>query len=149
MKAYGGNGGEWSASCPCHFTPQGWSPKYPLVRHDGPQSQSGRCGEQKNIMVPLGSNPTPPTRSLVAIPVLFWGRKCSKHCVQSVYLLQLSENTCNQNAGTSKEIAAVVIDLLRSKLLDHFIASWNPFVLSDIFRKPSADPHFSSSTHEG
>jgi hypothetical protein len=42
----------------------------------------------------------------------------------------------------------VRIDLLRNKLLDRFIASWNTFVLSDIFRKPSTDLHF-SATLEG
>jgi hypothetical protein len=41
-----------------------------------------------------------------------------------------------------KETAAVIIDFLRNKLLDRFIASWNPVILSDIFGKASADLRF-------
>jgi hypothetical protein len=40
------DGGEWSATCPCCFTPGG-SPQYPLDRRlSGPQNQSGHCGEE-------------------------------------------------------------------------------------------------------
>jgi len=43
-------------SCPSHFTPQGKIPHYPLDRMmSGPQSQSGRGGEEKNFQP---SNPT-------------------------------------------------------------------------------------------
>jgi hypothetical protein len=43
------DGGEWSASHPGRFIPQGKSPLYSLDRRlDGPQSQSGRGSEDKN-----------------------------------------------------------------------------------------------------
>jgi hypothetical protein len=59
MEAYGGvhvvihifltsalDGGEWSASLPGRFTP-GKEPRYPLDRRlGGPQSRSGRRGEE-------------------------------------------------------------------------------------------------------
>jgi hypothetical protein len=49
------NGGEWSASRPGHFTPQGKSPWYPLARRlGGPQSHSGCYGEGKNSQPLLG-----------------------------------------------------------------------------------------------
>jgi hypothetical protein len=42
--------GEWSASRPGRFTP-GEEPQYPLDRRlGGPQSRSGRCGEEKNLL---------------------------------------------------------------------------------------------------
>jgi len=42
------DGGEWSASHPGHFTPQGKSPWYPLDgKLGGPQSRSGHGGEEK------------------------------------------------------------------------------------------------------
>jgi hypothetical protein len=61
MKAYGGVdvqihifltsaliGGKWSASRIGRFTPRGNSPRYPLDRRlGGPQSRSGRRGEEK------------------------------------------------------------------------------------------------------
>jgi hypothetical protein len=41
------DGGEWSASLPGRFTPQGKSLCYPLDRRLGvPQSRSGRHGEE-------------------------------------------------------------------------------------------------------
>jgi hypothetical protein len=48
------DGGEWSASCLCRFTPPppggGESPRYPFYRRlGGPQRRSGRCGEEKNL----------------------------------------------------------------------------------------------------
>jgi hypothetical protein len=66
MKTYGGSGGiappcltsvldggEWSASRLCRFTPGGKSPRYPLyMRLGGPQSRSGLCGEDTNVSVP-------------------------------------------------------------------------------------------------
>jgi len=43
------DGGEWSASRPSGFTPQGSSPCYPVDRRlGGLQSQSGRGDEEKN-----------------------------------------------------------------------------------------------------
>jgi hypothetical protein len=43
------DGGEWSASCPCHFTPGGKSPWNLLDRRlGGPQSWFGRGGAEKN-----------------------------------------------------------------------------------------------------
>jgi hypothetical protein len=43
------DGGEWSASRPGRFISQGKSPWYPLDRMvGGPQSRSGRGGEEKN-----------------------------------------------------------------------------------------------------
>jgi hypothetical protein len=47
------DGSEWSASCPGRFTP--W---YPLDRRlSGPQSRSGRRGEEKNSQPPPGIKP--------------------------------------------------------------------------------------------
>jgi hypothetical protein len=44
------DGGEWSASRPCRFTPGERAPWYPLDRRlVGPQSCSGRCGEKTNL----------------------------------------------------------------------------------------------------
>jgi hypothetical protein len=52
------DGGEWSASRTGRFTPQGKSPWYPLDRSlGGPQSRSGRGGEQKNSQLPPGIEP--------------------------------------------------------------------------------------------
>jgi hypothetical protein len=46
------DGGEWSASG------QGKSPWYPLdMRLGGPQSRSGRSGEEKNSQLPPGIKP--------------------------------------------------------------------------------------------
>jgi hypothetical protein len=44
------DGGEWSASLPCCFTPQGKSPRYPLDRSlGGAHSWSGCFGVEKNL----------------------------------------------------------------------------------------------------
>jgi hypothetical protein len=52
------DGGEWSVSRPCRFTPRETGPRYPLDRkQDGPQSRSGRSGACK-ILAPAG-NRTP------------------------------------------------------------------------------------------
>jgi len=52
------DGGEWSASLPSRFYPQGKSPWYPLDRRlGGLQSRSGRCSEQKTIQVLPGLEP--------------------------------------------------------------------------------------------
>jgi hypothetical protein len=73
MKAYGGVdvqihifltaalvGGEWSASCPSHFTPRGKSPLYPLDRRfGGPKSQSGQHGEEKILDPTVTRTPIP------------------------------------------------------------------------------------------
>jgi hypothetical protein len=49
------DGGEWSASCPGRFT---LIPRYPLDRRlGGPQSCSGRGGEEKNSQPPPGIEP--------------------------------------------------------------------------------------------
>jgi hypothetical protein len=49
------DGGEWSASRPGRFTPRGKSPWYPLDRRlGGPQTRSGRSGEEKNSQTPPG-----------------------------------------------------------------------------------------------
>jgi hypothetical protein len=60
-----------SASHPGRITPQGKSSRYPLDRRlGGPQSRSGRGGEEKNSQPPLGiehQNPHRPDRSLAAI----------------------------------------------------------------------------------
>jgi hypothetical protein len=70
MKAIGGGGiapllttaldrGEWSASLQRLLYPQGKSARYPLdKRLSGPQSRSGHCGEEKNLLPPPG-NRTP------------------------------------------------------------------------------------------
>jgi hypothetical protein len=48
------DGIEWSASCPCRFTPQGKSPWYPLDRRlGGPQSPSGRGGDDYKLQFKL------------------------------------------------------------------------------------------------
>jgi hypothetical protein len=58
------DGGEWSASRPGRFIARGRSPRYPLDRRlGGPQGQSGRCGEEKNLAVP-GIEPGPSSPSL-------------------------------------------------------------------------------------
>jgi hypothetical protein len=49
------DGGEWSASCPCRFTSEKW---YPLDRRlGGPQSRSGRYGEEENPLHLSGIEP--------------------------------------------------------------------------------------------
>jgi hypothetical protein len=78
MKIYGGMkvqiyiflnsalvGSEWSASRPCRFIP-GESPRYPLDRRlSGPQSRSGRRGEEK-ILDPTGTR-TPTRQNQIQI----------------------------------------------------------------------------------
>jgi hypothetical protein len=50
------DGGEWSASRPCRFTPGRNSTRYPLVmRLGGPQGRSGSCGEEKNLALPASA----------------------------------------------------------------------------------------------
>jgi hypothetical protein len=53
-------GGQWSASRPGRFTRGGKRPRYPLDRRlGGPQSRSGRFGEE-NILDTIGTRtPTP------------------------------------------------------------------------------------------
>jgi hypothetical protein len=52
------DGGEWSASRPGRFTPQGKITSYPLDRRvGGPQSRSGRGGKEKNFQHPPGIEP--------------------------------------------------------------------------------------------
>jgi hypothetical protein len=54
----GARWGEWSASRPGHFTPKERAPQYPLYRKlGGPQSRSGRGGEEKNSQPPLEIEP--------------------------------------------------------------------------------------------
>jgi hypothetical protein len=62
------DGGEWSASCPGRLHLQGKSPWYPLDRgFGGPQSRSGRGGEEKNSQPPRReSNPRTPIVQPVA-----------------------------------------------------------------------------------
>jgi hypothetical protein len=51
-------GGEWSASRPGRYTPQGKGPWYPLDRKlGGLQSRSERGGEEKNSQPPPGIEP--------------------------------------------------------------------------------------------
>jgi hypothetical protein len=58
------DGGDWSASRPRRFSPQEKSPRLPLDRLlCGPQSQSGRCGEDKNLLHGWESNTGRPARS--------------------------------------------------------------------------------------
>jgi hypothetical protein len=59
-------GGEWSASHPGRFTPRERA-RYPLDRIvDGPQSRSGRGGEEKNSQPRQESKPRTPTLQPVA-----------------------------------------------------------------------------------
>jgi hypothetical protein len=46
------DGGEWSASCPSCFTPGGKKPSTQWIWRGlvGPQSQSGCCAEEKNLL---------------------------------------------------------------------------------------------------
>jgi hypothetical protein len=66
------DGGEWSASRPYRFTPFETAPQYPLYRRlFGPQSRSGRYGEDKNLSSLPGLEPRLlglPACSLFAIP---------------------------------------------------------------------------------
>jgi hypothetical protein len=55
--------GEWSASRPGRFTPRGKSARYPLDSMlGGPQSRSGRFGEEK-ILEPTGTRTPNPQSS--------------------------------------------------------------------------------------
>jgi hypothetical protein len=49
--------GEWSASRPGHFTPRERAPVPIGERLGGPQSRSGRGGEEKNSQPPSGIEP--------------------------------------------------------------------------------------------
>jgi hypothetical protein len=68
------DGGEWSASRPGCFTPKEIALRYLLYRRlGGPQSRSGRYGEDKNI-VPIGNRTRPvkpdrgvPTSTLIPL----------------------------------------------------------------------------------
>jgi hypothetical protein len=61
------DGGEWSPLHPGRFTPQGKSPWYPLDRRlGGPQSRSGRRGEEKIPSPRRESNPMTPIFQPVA-----------------------------------------------------------------------------------
>jgi hypothetical protein len=52
------DGGEWSDSRPDRFTPQAKSPWCPFDRRlGGPQSRSGRRGEEKKSQPPPGIEP--------------------------------------------------------------------------------------------
>jgi hypothetical protein len=52
------DGSEWLTSRPGRFIPHGKSPWYPLDRRlAGPQSRSGRDGEEKNSQPPPGIEP--------------------------------------------------------------------------------------------
>jgi hypothetical protein len=55
------DGGEWSASRPGHLTPRK-EPLVPVRRLGGPQSRSGRCGEEKNSQPSPGIEPKNPNR---------------------------------------------------------------------------------------
>jgi hypothetical protein len=73
------DGGEWWASCPGRFTPQGKSPLYPLEwRLGGPQSSSGCCGAQKNPL-PL---PGHPAHSLSLYWLKYPGSKYCLNCIR-------------------------------------------------------------------
>jgi hypothetical protein len=62
-------GGEWSASRPCLFTPQGRIPRYLLDRKlGGPQSRSGQRGEMK--IVDTTGTRTPTSRSSNPVQIL-------------------------------------------------------------------------------
>jgi hypothetical protein len=76
MKAYGGsrdtaphivklgNWGEWLASHPGLFNHRKRAPRCLLrTMLAGPQSQSGRCGEERNILHPPGIKPLYPHRN--------------------------------------------------------------------------------------
>jgi hypothetical protein len=56
----------------------GKSPQYPLIRRlGGPQSRSGRCGEEKNpALSGIESGSSSPTLYRLSYPES-WGRKCS------------------------------------------------------------------------
>jgi hypothetical protein len=76
------DGGEWSASRPGRFAPQGKSPWYPLDRRlGGPQSRAGRGGEEKNSRSPPRiepKNPDSPARSPALCRLSYHG--CSWRC---------------------------------------------------------------------
>jgi hypothetical protein len=105
------DGGEWSASHPDHVTPQKghW---YPLDRLDGPQSQSGSCGEEKNYF-PC-QNLTPAVQPVVHTLSLyrlsysgFYSNKSSSKYLLSrlflVFLLFLRKNEMGRACSTNGE----------------------------------------------
>jgi hypothetical protein len=60
-------GGEWSASFPGRFTPGGKCPRYLLDRRlGGPQSRSGRGGEETIFLRYRDSNSNPSVVQLIA-----------------------------------------------------------------------------------
>jgi hypothetical protein len=75
---FGLAGGEWSASRLCRFTPVGKSPRYPLDRRlSGPQSRSGRQGQEK-IFDPTGTR----TSTSLSSSLLYMG------CHVNVFVFQ-------------------------------------------------------------
>jgi hypothetical protein len=66
-------GGEWSASRLGRFNPRERAPWYPLDRRlGGPQSRSGRGGEEKNSQPRRESNPRTPIVQPVAQRHTYW-----------------------------------------------------------------------------
>jgi hypothetical protein len=65
------DGGEWSASRPCHAIPPGKGPPVPIVQEAGPQSRYGHTGQRKNPLPLPGTEPRSPGRP-VRSQTLYW-----------------------------------------------------------------------------
>jgi hypothetical protein len=92
---------EWSASCPCHFTPQGNSPWYPLDRRLGePQSRSGHCGEVEILQ--SGIKPRPSSPYPIAISTEL------SQLLHNISIIILNTNTNMININTYKNKSKAV-----------------------------------------
>jgi hypothetical protein len=83
------DGGQWSASRPFRFIPQGTRPRYPLDRRlGGVHSRSGRCGEEKNIFLLPGMEPNSsafqPITILTELSQGYWNKWIGVYRVNSV-----------------------------------------------------------------
>jgi hypothetical protein len=86
-------GGDWSASRPGRFTPRK-EPRYPLDRSlGGPQSRSGRGGEEKNSQPPPGIEPWAPIVQPVAQRYTDWATcRASYNSIRKLFAFQNGED---------------------------------------------------------
>jgi hypothetical protein len=87
------DGGDWWASCPGYFTPSK-EPLYPLdKRLGGPQSRSGRCGEEK-FSSAYDGNRTPAVQPVTRC-YTDWAIPAPTFCLVVIYI-RYSTNTCGK-----------------------------------------------------